>query len=166
MEEENPSFNLNLEFLEPQVEEENEIEQCKADKEVRKFVKEQRNPKTVKKTELDYKTFLTFIQRKYSETRSLTEIPPNILHSYLSHFIMEVRKADGGEYEPDSLTSFRNSIQRFLTQQQYRYSLIDSREFSKHREVLKAKRKELKSKGKGRKTFLSKKFGSFKNSIL
>ena len=57
----------------------------------------------MKKTELDYKTFLTFIQRKYSETRSLTEIPPNILHSYFSHFIMEVRKADGGEYEPDSV---------------------------------------------------------------
>jgi len=79
---------------------------------------------------------------------------------------MEVRKADGAEYESDSLTSFRNSIQRLLTQQQYRYSLTDSREFSKHREVLKARRKELKSKGKGRKTFLSKKFGSFKNSIL
>jgi len=29
MEEENLSFSLNLEFLEPQVEEENEIEQCK-----------------------------------------------------------------------------------------------------------------------------------------
>jgi len=51
---------------------------------------------------------------------------------------MEVRKAAGGEYA-DSLTSFHNSIQRFLTQQQYKYSLIDSREFSKHREVLKAK---------------------------
>ena len=73
-----------MEFLEPQVEEENEIEQCKADKEVREFIKEQRNPKTVKKTELDYKKFLTFIQRKYSETRGLTEIPLNISHSYLS----------------------------------------------------------------------------------
>jgi len=39
MEEENPSFCLNLEFLEPQVEEENEIEQCKTDKEVEEFIK-------------------------------------------------------------------------------------------------------------------------------
>jgi len=61
-------------------------------------------------------------------------------------------EADGGEYEPDSLTSFRSSIQCFLTQQQYKYPLIDSREFSRHREVLKAKRKGLKSKGSGRKT--------------
>ena len=75
-------------------------------------LKEQRNLKTVKKT--DCKTF-TFIQRKYSETRSLTEIPPNIIVGYLSHFITEVGKADSGEYEPDSLTNFRNSIQRLLT---------------------------------------------------
>jgi len=75
-------------------------------------IKEQRNLKTVKKT--DCKTF-TFIQRKYSETRSLTEIPPNIIVGYLSHFITEVGKADSGEYEPDSLTNFRNSIQRLLT---------------------------------------------------
>ena len=39
MEEENPSFRLNLEFLELQIEEENEIEQCKTDKEVEEFIK-------------------------------------------------------------------------------------------------------------------------------
>ena len=104
MEEENPSFCLNLEFLEPQVEEENEIEQCKTDKEVEEFIK---RPDNGDKTGADCKKFMTFIQRKYSETRSLTEIPPNISDSYLSHFIVEVRKADGEEYEPDSLTSFR-----------------------------------------------------------
>jgi len=37
--------------LEPQVEEENDIEQRKRDKEVEELIKEQRNPKTVKKTE-------------------------------------------------------------------------------------------------------------------
>ena len=61
------------------------------------------------------------------------------------------KKVNGDEYEPDSLTSFRNSINRHLREQQYKYSLIDSLEFSKHREVLKAKRKQLKGKGKGRK---------------
>jgi len=38
MEEENLRFRLNLEFLEPQVEEENEIEQCKTDNEVEEFI--------------------------------------------------------------------------------------------------------------------------------
>jgi len=54
-----PSFSLNLEFLETQVEEENEIEQCKTDKEIEEFITEQRNSKTVKKTELDCKTFMS-----------------------------------------------------------------------------------------------------------
>jgi len=47
------SFSFNLKFLEPQVEEENKIEQCKKGKEVEEFIKEQRNPKKVKKRELD-----------------------------------------------------------------------------------------------------------------
>jgi len=64
MEEENPSFNLNLQFLEPQIEEENEIEQCKMDKELEECIKEQRDRTTVKKAELDCKKFMTFIQRK------------------------------------------------------------------------------------------------------
>jgi len=38
MEEENLSFRLNLEFFEPQVKEENEIEQCKTDNEVEEFI--------------------------------------------------------------------------------------------------------------------------------
>ena len=92
---------------------------------------------------------MTFIQRKYSETRGLREIPPNILESYLSHFIMEVRKADGGEYELDSLTSFCNSIEGFLTKQKYKYLLIDSRKLP-NTERCKAKRKEVKRKSKGR----------------
>jgi len=38
MEDENPSFSLNLEFLEPHVEE--EIEQCETDKEVEEFIRQ------------------------------------------------------------------------------------------------------------------------------
>ena len=52
MEEECPSFELNFEFLEPDVEQENKTDQHETDKEVEEFIKEQRNPKTVKKTEL------------------------------------------------------------------------------------------------------------------
>ena len=50
MEEEYPSFDLNFEFLEPDVEEEHKTDQYQADKEVEEFIKEKRNPQTVKKT--------------------------------------------------------------------------------------------------------------------
>ena len=152
MEEENVNFSLHFDFLEDEVEAEAEVEQARTDNVVDEFVRRHRNASTVRKTESDCKKFSTFIQSEpYSETRKLTEIPPQELDKYLCHFLLEIRKADGGEYEPDSLTSIRNSLERFLREQQYKYSLIESREFSKHREVLKAKRKELKSKGKGRK---------------
>ena len=120
---------------------------------VKQFVEKQRNQKTGRKTNLDWKKVLRFLQHEpYSEKRSLCELSPAELDNYLSHFLLlEIRKPEGEEYEPDSLTSYRISIDRFLREKGYRYSLIESREFSKHREVLKAKRKELKAKGKGRK---------------
>lgn len=122
------------------------------DDEVKQFVEKQRNQRTVKKTNLDVKKFLRFLQDEpYSEKRSLCELSPAELDNYLSHFLLEIRKSDGEEYEPDSLTSYRNSIDRYLREKDYRYSLVESRELSKHREILKAKRKELKGKGKGRK---------------
>ena len=119
------------------------------DEEADAFIKGQRNVRTVKKTASYIKKFLKFIQEPpFSENRDLKEIPPLELDNYLLHFILEVRKPDGEEYEPDSLTSFRNSIERFLREEQYPFSLIESREFAKHREALKAKRKELKGESK------------------
>ena len=120
------------------------------DQKVDVFVEGQRNPRTVEKTKSDAGKFVKFIQEQtHSEKRRLTEIPPAELDNYLCHFILKIRKKDGEEYEPDSLSSFRNSIERHLRQQQYEYSLIESREFAKPREVMKVKRKELKGKGKG-----------------
>ncbi|XP_078363476.1 uncharacterized protein KIAA1958-like [Oculina patagonica] len=149
-----PTFSLNLNFEVENLTENEDLNNktTLTDQEVDSFVEEQRNPRTVKKTNSDVSKFVKFIQEPpRSEERSLTEIPPAELDNYLCHFILEIRKTDGEQYEPDSLTSFRNSIERHLSQQQYKYSLIESREFAKHREVLKAKRKELKGNGKGRK---------------
>lgn len=123
-----------------------------SEKELDDFIKEQRNPRTVTKTAQDVRKFKTFLEAEpYKETRKLTDIPPNELDNYLCHFLLEIRKADGQNYEPDSLTSFRNSIDRYLRENSYGFSLVENIEFTKHREVLKAKRKQLKGKGKGRK---------------
>ena len=88
-----------------------------------------------------------FLEPPRSEERRLNDISLAELDNYLYHFILEIRKPDGEEYEHDSST--KKSIERHLRQQQYDFSLIENREFAKHREILKAKRKELKGKGKG-----------------
>ena len=79
------------------------------------------------------KLFIKFLEREpYLETRVLTEIPPSELNNFAITY-WKTREPNGDEYEPDSLTNFRNSINRHLREQQYKYSLIDSLEFSKHR---------------------------------
>ena len=85
------------------------------DQEVDVFVEELRNPRTEKKTNSDVSKFVKFIQETpRSSERSLIKILLAELDNYLCHFILEIRKRDGKEYEPASLTSFRNSIGRHL----------------------------------------------------
>ena len=63
------------------------------DDEVKQFVKQQRNQKTVKKTNLDVKKFLRFLQDDpYSEKRCLRKVSPAEIDNYLSHFLLEIRK--------------------------------------------------------------------------
>ena len=62
---------------------------------------------------------------------------------------MEVRKDDGSEYEPDTLTSIHRGIARKLEESGYGYSLIKSDEFKMSKKVLDARRRELKQSGRG-----------------
>lgn len=147
-----PKFSLGFNFV-VKTSEENEGLSNKTpltDQEVDVFVEEQRNARTVKRTNSDVRKFVKFfLEPPRSEERRLNDISLAELDNYLYHFILEIRKPDGEEDEHHSSTSFKKSIERHLRQQQYDFSLIENREFAKHREILKAKRKELKGKGKG-----------------
>ena len=79
------------------------------------FIERQKNPRTQKKTEVDTKKFLDFIsQAPYCEESSIEALQPERLDFLVKHFLLEIRKSDGSEYEPDTLTSYRNSIDRYL----------------------------------------------------
>ena len=66
--------------------------------------------------------------------------PPEELDSLLYNFYKTAKKKDNSEYEPDTMSSFSRSIQRFLDE-----------EFKVSREVLKSKRRELRKQDKGNK---------------
>ena len=71
--EELPNFSLQLSLTEEEMEE---------------FIKQQRNPRTVKKTGVDVKKFVKFLEgQPYLETRVLTEIPPCELDNYIYHYL-------------------------------------------------------------------------------
>ena len=78
------------------------------------------------------------------ETLEINKIPDE-LGNFVGSFLFSIRKADGSEYEPDTLTRYHWSIDRFLNEKNHLYSL----EFETSRAVLQSKRKELKQKGKG-----------------
>ena len=57
----------------------------------------------------------------------------------------------GQLYEPDTLSSIRNSLQRVLTERGSEYNLREGDQFIKCRQVLAARRKQLTKLGKGNK---------------
>ncbi|XP_078352417.1 uncharacterized protein KIAA1958-like [Oculina patagonica] len=78
-------------------------------------------------------------------------VPADVLDKLLGKFFKDVRKRDGAEYEPDSISSFQRSIQRRLKELKLPFNILQDKEFSRSREVLAAKRKNLVKQGRGNK---------------
>jgi len=74
-------------------------------KSVNQFIEEQRNKETLSKTRRDVGLLSEFLKSK-QENRKIEEIQPQELNDFLSEFIVTVKRADGGDYEPSSLRGF------------------------------------------------------------
>ena len=114
------------------------------------IIEEQKNDNTRKKTVSDVKCFTTFLKTK-NEAREIFLIAPPELDKYLANFLLSVRTPDRKEYEPQSLTSKFNSIGRYLRDNSYNHEIKTSPEFAHSRQVLEAKKKQLKASGRGNK---------------
>lgn len=115
------------------------------------YIKSKRSLSTVRKTDANVSRFCRFLADTHNEYRVLEDIPPVTLDTYVGEWILSLKKASGSSYEPDSLTSFHRSIDRYLRDKGYGFSLVTSPEFSTSKQVLSAKRKELSSQGFGNK---------------
>jgi hypothetical protein len=78
----------------------------------------------------------------------LEEIEPAQLDQYLARFFLSVQNRKGEEYEPDTLKCIQSSINRYLGDKT-KINIINYIEFKHSRDVLSAKRKQLKGKGLG-----------------
>eukprot|EP00112_Aurelia_sp_Birch-Aquarium-sp1_P025421 Seg843.7 transcript_id=Seg843.7/GoldUCD/mRNA.D3Y31 product="hypothetical protein" protein_id=Seg843.7/GoldUCD/D3Y31 len=87
---------------------------------------------------------------KYKDIE-IEDIPARELDEMLCKFFMHARKQNGELYQPDSLTSIRNSLQRVLTDRGSKINLKTSMEFERSRKVLAARRKQLTQLGLGNK---------------
>ena len=121
-----------------------------SDDEVDKFLQDQENDNTRRKTASDLRLLCEFLAEE-GEHRDVEDIEAPILNGYICKFLLTVRKKDGSEYEPTSLRNFVSSFERHLKKKEYGHSIISGEHFSKCRAILKAKQKDLKSQGKGNK---------------
>ena len=80
---------------------------------VEKFIEEQENENTKKKTEQNICLLKQFLVLK-EETRPVENIPPLELNSFISEFIITVRRKDNEECEPNSLRVMIASFERYL----------------------------------------------------
>ena len=110
--------------------------------EFREFVLQQKPANIKVKTQSDLKAWKRFCLAE-NETRELGDIPEDELNLLLCKFFKNVRKLDGTEYEPVSLTSFQRSLQRFLNESGSKLNIIEGDGFKLSREVLTAKRRQL-----------------------
>ena len=120
------------------------------DHDVQDIISLEENENTKKKTKQDMAIFVAYLHSQ-NERREVQEIPPDTLDSYISKFLLSVRKRDGDNYEPTTLRGMVSSIDRYLKRNRYVESVITGHSFEQTRQVLKSKQKQLKRLGKGNK---------------
>ena len=76
-------------------------------------------------------------------------MPTEELNRLLMHFFHKIKKPNGEDYEPETLTSYQRSFDCHLQNGGQVRSILTDHEFSGARETLKARRKQLKQRGKG-----------------
>ena len=116
------------------------------------FIRDNENQNTLKKTLSHVKLLQGFIQAKYNVVMPIHLLPPHELNKYIADFIINVRKSDGGEYEPSYLRGFVSSFDRQLKRHKYTLQIMSNcTEFQESRDALRSKQRDLKAQGKGSK---------------
>ena len=88
-----------------------------------------------------FKSYLGFV----GEFRNPENISSSDLGNHVARFFLNVKKADGNEYE----YGFQASINRYLSDKKYAENILKGTSFKHSRDVLQAKCKNLKQNGKG-----------------
>ena len=109
---------------------------------VQKYILTQRPENSVKKTEYDLHVWKRLFL-EVGEARKIEEIPADELNILICQFLVEIKKEDGGSYEPATLQSFQRGLQRYLKDKNSKLNTLKDREFLKSREVLLSTEKQL-----------------------
>ena len=98
------------------------------------------------------KAFNHYLQTTNKQYLNILNLSATEHDHLLSKFFKNIRKLNGEEYEPNTISSFQRSIQRFLRDNKSQFNILSDKEFELSRQVLVTKRKHLVNKaGKGNK---------------
>ena len=77
---------------------------------IEEFILNQKAKTTITKTKSDMKVFQRFLETVKKGEKQIEYLPKAELDHLLCKFFINVRKANGDEYEPSSLSSFQRSL--------------------------------------------------------
>ena len=117
--------------------------------EIETFIADQKAQNTVRKTRSDLNILKKYMESIGKGDINIKNLPTNELDHLLCKFFMNVKKPDGSDYEPNTLSSYQRSIHRHLQDLQYTGNILKDEVFEKSRKVLSARRKSLVASGKG-----------------
>ena len=112
------------------------------------FIKAQKADSTVRKTDRDIMRFRQFLAAG-NHPEAFETLSAATLDALIATFIRGLQKKDGGEYEQGTITGVHCSIDRYLREAEYEINIMHSPLFKSSREMVEAKRRFLKSCGKG-----------------
>ena len=93
----------------------NKNKENKKVEEFQKYVLQQKPTNKKVKTQSDMKAWKRFCLQQH-KNKELSDIPADKLNLLLGNFFKTVKKLNGTEYEPISLTCFQRSLQRSLNE--------------------------------------------------
>ena len=114
------------------------------------YINKQQNKNTARKTNNEAKKFIDWLQQPpRNEFRPIESLPAEILDSHIGQYLLTLKRKDGKDYQPDSLTSIHRAINRYLQSVGFTGNLVKDTVFQVSKKVLESKRKELKKSGLG-----------------
>ena len=67
------------------------------------------------------------MEQKWDHPKNITILAPDTLDSILQHLFAQINEKDDKDHKPCSLAAMQSSIDRYLPESNYEYSLIISR---------------------------------------
>ena len=126
------------------------MERFQSTKTIEEYKQKSKNANTTKGTTQWMRMFCQWAQKR-DHPQNIEVLAPDTLDSILQHIFAEFNKKDGKDYEPSSLAAMQSSIDRYLRESNYEYSILNSRFSKGSRDVLEGKARLLREKGLGKK---------------